>query len=87
MIGEIVIGVVSKSFRILDVGFLYFAFFWGSWDDLEFGIFRFEIFWMLDFFLLVLDFGFGILVTVVTVVRAAAVPKGGVCLPKGERVA
>ena len=27
------------------------------------------------------------LVTVVTVVRAAAVPKGGVCLPKGERVA
>ena len=27
------------------------------------------------------------LVTAVTVVRAAAVPKGGVCLPKGERVA
>ena len=27
------------------------------------------------------------LVTVVTVVGAAAVPKGGECLPKGERVA
>ena len=33
------------------------------------------------------DFGFGILVTVVTAVRAVAVPKGGIGLPKGERVA
>ena len=38
----------------------------------------FSWFWILDLVFLV---------TVVTVVRAAAVPKGGVCLPKGERVA
>ena len=42
-------------------------------------------FWNLGF--LLLDFGFGILLFVVTVVRAAAMPKGGVGLPKGERVA
>ncbi len=35
----------------------------------------------------ILGFGFGDLVTVVPVVRPAAVPKGGVDLPKGECVA
>ena len=37
--------------------------------------------------LILFAFGFGILGTVVTVVSAAAVAKGGVGLPKGERVA
>ena len=47
----------------------------------------FFFFWILDVFswFWILDLVF--LVTVVPVVRAAAVPKGGVCLPKGERVA
>ena len=48
--------------------------------EFDFGV------WNLGF--LVLDFLISaFLVTVVTVVRAAAVPKGGVGLPKGERVA
>ena len=44
--------------------------------------FGFRIFF---FWFWILDLVF--LVTIVTVVRAAAVPKGGKCLPKGERVA
>ena len=56
----------------------------------NFGIWDFAFCFFLDLgmiwiFLFFFDLVF--LVTVVTVVRAAAVPKGGVCLPKGERVA
>ena len=43
----------------------------------QFGSFS-SWFWILDLVFLVI---------VVIVVRSAAVPKGGVCLPKGERVA
>lgn len=70
----------------MDVGLLYFCFF-GSWHDLEFGNFRLAILRIWDFFLLVLDFGFGIFGHCCYLLRVAAVPKGVVSLLKGERVA
>ena len=60
----------------------------GSRDDLKFGTFidlRFFQFWICLSWFWILDLV--CLVAVVTVVSAAAVPKGGVCLRKGERVA
>ena len=57
--------------------------------EFDFGVWNFAFldlwFWNLDF--LILHFGFWNLVTVVTVVGSAALPKGEVDLPKGECVA
>ena len=60
----------------------------GSWDDLKFGFFidlSFFQFWICLSWFWILDLV--CLVAVVAAVSAAAVPKGGVCLPKGESVA
>ena len=97
------LGISFFCFLNLDFGVWIFVFFWildlGFWVsgtikgaivlpqlptasprqlEFDFGVWNFG-FLVLDFLILVF------LVTVVTVVRAAAVPKGGVGLPKGER--